>query len=734
MKFEEIMSFNAPYNENNIHSLIEKIKSNCIVPYLGAGISRLFDDTYPLWNDFLNNLFDKYLLNEDRAKFESLNYEDKAEFLYSEIGNITFADELKRVFREDCLDRDLREFVDKPIYTLPLIFETGLLVTTNYDKAIERVYRLHQKYLNIAHPGHYEALNYALRENSLLLYKIHGDISEPQTSIVLTKKQYDEAYSNHKLISALSQAYISKHMLFLGCSMDKDRPIEMLRKISTPGMKNYAIISCKENVLKARRLELENEYFTQGIIYPDGRHECLKVILDYIAEKTNPVKCQEVNDTTYDNTAIYKKVEDTDHILRKTKKLIADFIEDHKKFENEDFSIHLKTKYFSKMTQEDKDFLFKELWERSFILNGKENFVNRTPIYDCLHCLYNENKEYYKNIIKSDEDFYLLKLSAEIFELRDEKDAFIEIFNFEYNSRIMTLFKFIEYNNEVYDVFNEYAKNIIRSTANSIFLRDNIVETPLKKVSDYITNKEILFRHKLKLNSEAVFLSNNISEHFGNIEKMISNYCATRKSWYEPANYSALFDSESLYRIFVQADYRGCKKEFIEFLLEYFGGVASYSQASRMPDYIKPYTQYFEKENYYRVLALMNNNNQFYESHDISDILNFMDNEFKRNYEEDLIKSDLDKYLYAKLYKVYNKLERDKYEEFLELVDKRAFLYNGIRDLWNNSLTLISLKNDDKLKCNIEKYPNICKLLSDKRKLNYDISYLEEFKSWFSCS
>ncbi|MBU3169887.1 hypothetical protein [Clostridium estertheticum] len=256
----------------------------------------------------------------------------------------------------------------------------------------------------------------------------------------------------------------------------------------------------------------------------------------------------------------------------------------------------------------------------------------------------------------------------------------------------------------------------------------------MKKVSDYIKNKEILFRHKLKLNSEAVFLSNNISDHFGNIEKMISNYCTTRKGWYEPANYSALFDSESLNRIFVQADYRGCKKEFIEFLLEYFGRVTSYSQASKMLDYIKPYTQYFEKENYYRVLALMNNNSQFYENHDISDILNFMDNEFKRNYEEDLIKSDLDKYLYAKLYKVYKKLERDKYEEFLELVDKRAFLYNGICDLWNNSLTLISLKNDDKLKCNIERYPNICNLLSDEKKVNYDTSYLEEFKSWFSCS
>lgn len=215
---------------------------------------------------------------------------------------------------------------------------------------------------------------------------------------------------------------------------------------------------------------------------------------------------------------------------------------------------------------------------------------------------------------------------------------------------------------------------------------------------------------------------------------MISNYCATRKNWYKPYNYSVLFDSESLRRIFVQAVYRGCKREFIEFILEYFGRAQSYDQASKILNYIKPYTQYFEKDNFYRIIALMNYNSQYHDNHDKLDIMNFLETEFKRNFDEGLIKSDLDKYLYAKLYKVQYQLERHKYEEFLDLVDKRALSYNGIWDLWNNPLSLIKLKNDDKIDCNIERYPNIYGIISDEKKSNYNISYLEEFKSWFSGS
>ena len=282
------MAFNHPYNQRNINSLIEKIQVNSVVPYIGAGMSMLFDSAYPTWSGFLTSTFEQYFTSSDKVHYESLNYEEKAEFLYSEIGRITFADHLKDIFDVKYLDCAAIDFIDKSAYFLPVIFENGLLITTNYDRVIEKIYSLHEKVLTVAHPGHYEALNRALRDGDLLLYKIHGDIAEPETSIILSKEQYETAYANPSLIQALRQAYTSKEMLFLGCSITKDRPIELLCKISTAGMRNYAIIPCKKETVRDRRLELERDYFTQAIIYPDGKHECLRVLLEHIACTVNP--------------------------------------------------------------------------------------------------------------------------------------------------------------------------------------------------------------------------------------------------------------------------------------------------------------------------------------------------------------------------------------------------------------------------------------------------------------
>lgn len=288
MNLEDIMKYNEPYNEQNLNRLIKKIKSDHVVPYIGAGMSMLFEGAYPSWNGFLESTLSAYKLDEKRETFNSFNNEQKADFLYAEVGNITFADHLKETFSEKHLNRDAMEFTSKPIYLVPVIFGKGLIITTNYDKAIEKVYGLHEEIFSVAHPGHFEALNRALREQLLLIFKIHGDISEPQTSIILNKEQYDRAYANEALIQTLKQAFLSKEMLFLGCSLTKDKPIELMCNILTEGMRNFAIVSCNNEDIKSKRLQLEKEFYTQAILYPEGKHESLNVLLSHIAQEINP--------------------------------------------------------------------------------------------------------------------------------------------------------------------------------------------------------------------------------------------------------------------------------------------------------------------------------------------------------------------------------------------------------------------------------------------------------------
>lgn len=54
MNFKEIMEFNTPYNQKIFDSLVKDIKENKVVPYIGAGLSMLFENVYPSWGQFLN--------------------------------------------------------------------------------------------------------------------------------------------------------------------------------------------------------------------------------------------------------------------------------------------------------------------------------------------------------------------------------------------------------------------------------------------------------------------------------------------------------------------------------------------------------------------------------------------------------------------------------------------------------------------------------------------------------
>ncbi len=282
MTIEDIFEYNKPYNEKNIKRLIEEIRKNNIVPYIGAGMSMLFGNIYPSWNGFLEDTFNKFCPDRDKSKFEALTYEEKADELYSEMGRQDFSQHLKAVFGKHHLDgMKIEDFDNKPVYFLPKIFDTGLLVTTNYDKVLEKVYGLCGNNLSPKQKGEKEALNNALYNRELLLYKIHGDIATPSESIVLTKKQYEEAY-NGELKRVLERIYQSKVILFLACSLSGDRPVEIIKEIKEDGMDNYAIISCKKDDIKSRRLELSDKYSILSIIYPEGKHECLKIILEYI--------------------------------------------------------------------------------------------------------------------------------------------------------------------------------------------------------------------------------------------------------------------------------------------------------------------------------------------------------------------------------------------------------------------------------------------------------------------
>ena len=286
MNITDIINYNVPYNQRNLDSLVEKIRKNSVVPFVGAGLSMLFENVYPSWGDFLKQAFKFFSasLTLSENEFDKNNNEEKANYLFRNIGKATFADYLRETFGDHLLEREICEFTDKPVYLLPLIFNSGLIVTTNYDRVIEKIFSAHSKQLVVAHPGHFEALNRALGDNELLLFKMHGDICEPDTSVILTGEQYDKAYSNPKLRETLKRIITCKTMLFLGCSLINDRYLDYFIDSPLSGTRHFAIIPCEQSLISERRTYLENKYLIQSIIYPNDEHQCVYEILKYIVD------------------------------------------------------------------------------------------------------------------------------------------------------------------------------------------------------------------------------------------------------------------------------------------------------------------------------------------------------------------------------------------------------------------------------------------------------------------
>ena len=76
-------------------------------------------------------------------------------------------------------------------------------------------------------------------------------------------------------------------MLFLGCGLQKDRTLDVLESILENGVINYAILPCKKNKIDETKKRL-GDMRIQAILYPEGKHESVRIILEQLLNETNP--------------------------------------------------------------------------------------------------------------------------------------------------------------------------------------------------------------------------------------------------------------------------------------------------------------------------------------------------------------------------------------------------------------------------------------------------------------
>lgn len=258
-------------------------KSQNICPFVGAGVSKgcgLYG-----WDDLLKELTGLYLSEDYEALIKRRDKLQIVDDLIAKVDN-----------NESTIMREVCDLIGKrtvKITKIPKILIekfSNLVITTNYDTILEDIMK-DTKGGDILLPFMESQSISAIQDKTPCVLKIHGSIKET-SSMVLAEKQYDQAYGKkgridlNKIIPrALEQIFSGNRVLFVGCSLEEDRTLDVLKKVIKKNnrISHYAIMELPDKDEEKRDLRCRlGGLGIQPIYYPKGKYEYIEAILDKI--------------------------------------------------------------------------------------------------------------------------------------------------------------------------------------------------------------------------------------------------------------------------------------------------------------------------------------------------------------------------------------------------------------------------------------------------------------------
>ena len=216
------------------------IRRGRVAPFVGAGSSACL--RFPMWADALNQLAN--VIESATPRKRHLCVQARGEIIAGrmvEAGAILYgADRVQVdqfVLSNYSVNPDLTlKDVSGPVLCLPEI-ASGCVITTNFDNLIEKVFAESGKPIDGYMHGSQTENNFAVNliKGDRCILKLHGDSANTATYVFSTQ-QYDRAYGNpldfnKPLARALRQIYVSHTLLFVGCSLEQDRTLDLFRTV-----------------------------------------------------------------------------------------------------------------------------------------------------------------------------------------------------------------------------------------------------------------------------------------------------------------------------------------------------------------------------------------------------------------------------------------------------------------------------------------------------------------------
>lgn len=306
--FQSLMSC-VGSNQDNFNFLIRLMHRNVVVPFIGAGYSANFG--YPLWEQFLREQAKSQGIPKMNMALDFGDYEKAASMLKARLG-VSIEYTLMNAFSDYFYQ--ITE-VNHELEKLPKIF-SGLMLTTNFDRVIEMLYaKVNGEPIEKVTPKLQTDVKLMYKRiacGEATLVKLHGDVA--MREFVLTEEEYNKIYGEHfldirlPLPAFLRDVLLSKTILFLGCSLQNDRTLQVLEQAQVNGSVSFALLELpdgtenKDSPWKPKLTEeingkkVENHLFTERksflnahniipIWFPYKEYDALKIFMSEVANQ-----------------------------------------------------------------------------------------------------------------------------------------------------------------------------------------------------------------------------------------------------------------------------------------------------------------------------------------------------------------------------------------------------------------------------------------------------------------
>lgn len=246
-------------NEVTVYHLVRQLRTPLgIIPFVGAGMSAHYG--FPQWGDVLRSaarVEGQAMVDAVDALLDAGELEDAAEALRGQ-GEDEFQ---RRIEKEYGRPLDSSETRDGPLTLLPLLC-SGPVITTNFDHVLEEIFRACGAPFDerVLGPEPDRILK-AMHGSTRVLIKMHGDC-EDRRARSFTKREYDLHYGEKRsgMSSLVRLMFTSRPLLFVGCSLQTDRTVKILRALhdELAALTHYAVVEAPRDpaLFQARRRSL----------------------------------------------------------------------------------------------------------------------------------------------------------------------------------------------------------------------------------------------------------------------------------------------------------------------------------------------------------------------------------------------------------------------------------------------------------------------------------------------